>query len=139
VIDDVARQRGADIISIDRPGIGRSEDWTLSSISEWPHTVERVADKLELRTFAVAGWSGGGPYALACAAAMPERVHAAATIAGMAPLLCLKHVIELGLWADQLLIPAAHWSPWLAAAVMVSPACARQLRHVGSPPTCGGK
>ena len=31
------------------------------------------------------GWSGGGPHALACAALLPERVRAAATIAGVAP------------------------------------------------------
>jgi len=31
------------------------------------------------------GWSGGGPHALACAALLPDRCLAAATIAGVAP------------------------------------------------------
>ena len=31
------------------------------------------------------GWSGGGPHALACAALLPHRCRAAATIAGVAP------------------------------------------------------
>ena len=31
------------------------------------------------------GWSGGGPYALACAAMLPDRVVAAAVLAGGAP------------------------------------------------------
>jgi len=118
VIDDVARQCGADIISIDRPGIGRSEAWSMSSIAQWPHTVEQVANLLRLERFAVAGWSGGGPYALACAAAMPQRVRAVATVARMAPLERPRHVVELGLWLDKLLIPGARWAPRAAAAVL---------------------
>jgi uncharacterized protein len=47
----------------------------MSSIAEWPRTVEQVA-----------GWSAGDPYALACAAVLPHRVRAVATLAGMAPL-----------------------------------------------------
>ena len=34
---------------------------------------------------AVVGLSGGGPYTLACAAAMPERVVAAGVVGGVAP------------------------------------------------------
>jgi pimeloyl-ACP methyl ester carboxylesterase len=118
IIDMAARQYGADIISIDRPGIGRSDHWTMTSIAHWPHTVEQVANLLHLDEFAVAGWSGGGPYALACAAAMPQRVRAVSTVAGMAPLERPRHVAELGLWLDKLLIPAARWAPWAAAAVL---------------------
>jgi pimeloyl-ACP methyl ester carboxylesterase len=33
------------------------------------------------------GWSGGGPHALACAALLPDRCRAAATLAGVAPYL----------------------------------------------------
>src|SRR5262249_5242358 len=35
--------------------------------------------------FVTAGWRGGGPHALACAAALPGRCLAAASIAGVAP------------------------------------------------------
>lgn len=118
VVDVAAQRCSADIISIDRPGIGRSDHWPISPIAQWTQTVEKVADVLDLGEFAVAGWSGGGPYALACAGAMPQRVRAAATIAGMAPLLCMKDVFGLGMWADRLLIPAARWSPWVAAALV---------------------
>jgi pimeloyl-ACP methyl ester carboxylesterase len=38
-----------------------------------------------VQRFSTVGWSGGGPQALACAALIPERVIAAATIAGVAP------------------------------------------------------
>jgi pimeloyl-ACP methyl ester carboxylesterase len=38
-----------------------------------------VLDELGADTFVTAGWSGGGPHALACAAALPGRCLAAAT------------------------------------------------------------
>jgi len=44
-----------------------------------------VLDELGAGTFVTAGWSGGGPHALACAAALPGRCLAAASIAGVAP------------------------------------------------------
>lgn len=118
VIDAAGRRCGAEIISIDRPGIGRSDYWAMSSIAEWPNVVEQVASLLHLDDFAVAGWSGGGPYALACAAAMPRRVRVVATVAGMAPLEKPRHVLELGFWLDKMLIPAARWASWAAAAVL---------------------
>ncbi len=116
---DAAGQRyGADIIAIDRPGIRRSDASAVSSIAQWPHTVEQVAEQLCVHEFAVAGWSAGGPYALACAAAMPQRVRAVATLAGMAPLERTSHVLELGLWTDVLLIPAARRWPRAAAELL---------------------
>lgn len=116
--DAAGRRCGADIIAIDRPGIGRSDAWDLPAIVHWPQIVEHVADSLDLSEFAVAGWSAGGPYALACAAEMPDRVYAVATLAGMAPLECVRHVCQLKMWADRVLIPAARWSQPAAAALL---------------------
>jgi len=45
-MDVAGRQCGAEIISIDRPGIGRSDAWSMSSIAQWPHIVESVANFL---------------------------------------------------------------------------------------------
>jgi pimeloyl-ACP methyl ester carboxylesterase len=39
-----------------------------------------------IERFAVMGQSGGGPHALACGALMPERVLAAVSISGLAPI-----------------------------------------------------
>ncbi len=44
-----------------------------------------ILDHLGADKFVTAGWSGGGPHALACAALLPDRCLAAATIAGVAP------------------------------------------------------
>lgn len=117
LLDAAARRHGADIIAIDRPGIGGSELVAVSSIAHWATTVEQLADRLRLGEFAVAGWSAGGPYALACAAAMPRRVRAVATLAGMAPLENYRQVRELGFPADSLLIPVARRSSRAAAAL----------------------
>ncbi len=47
--------------------------------------VAAILDHLDADRFVTAGWSGGGPHALACAAMLPDRCLAAATIAGVAP------------------------------------------------------
>jgi pimeloyl-ACP methyl ester carboxylesterase len=47
--------------------------------------VAAIADALSIVRFAVLGHSGGGPYALACAALLPERVIAAVSVSGPAP------------------------------------------------------
>jgi pimeloyl-ACP methyl ester carboxylesterase len=48
-------------------------------------TSRRDASALGIDRFSVVGWSSGGPYALACAAVLGERVEAAAVVAGDAP------------------------------------------------------
>jgi len=118
LLDIAGKRYEADIIAIDRPGIGCSDLRSMSTVAEWAATVELLADQLHLDEFAVAGWSAGGPYALACAAAMPERVRAAATLAGMAPLENFRQLGELGFLADVLLIPAARWSPQSSTALL---------------------
>jgi pimeloyl-ACP methyl ester carboxylesterase len=45
----------------------------------------RLLDALGLGRFVTIGWSGGGPHALACAALLPDRCDAAASLAGVAP------------------------------------------------------
>jgi pimeloyl-ACP methyl ester carboxylesterase len=47
--------------------------------------VAAVLDALGSDSFVTLGWSGGGPHALACAARLPGRCLAAATMAGVAP------------------------------------------------------
>jgi pimeloyl-ACP methyl ester carboxylesterase len=118
LLDAAARRHGADVIALDRPGIGRSSPNHTATVASWSSVVGQVADTLHLDEFAVAGWSAGGPYALACAAAMPERVRQVATLAGMAPLEGMRDVAQLGLWADVVLIPAASRQPRIASALL---------------------
>lgn len=73
------------IIGLDRPGIGLSTPHLYSSIYDSVPDVEILLDQLEVERFAVVGLSGGGPYALAVAHAMPDRVTVAGILGGVAP------------------------------------------------------
>jgi pimeloyl-ACP methyl ester carboxylesterase len=44
-----------------------------------------VADTLGIDKMAVIGLSGGGPYTLGCAAAMPDRIVAVGVLGGVSP------------------------------------------------------
>lgn len=61
-------------VSMDRPGMGLSTHYAPRRVSDWPSDVLAVADHLDIRQFHILGFSGGAPYALACAKSMP-RVH----------------------------------------------------------------
>ncbi len=84
--EDAAAAHGARVLSLDRPGHGLSDLAPGRTLLDWSCDVEAFADAIGLDTFAVAGWSGGGPYVLACAAAIPERLTGAAVLSGCGPL-----------------------------------------------------
>ncbi len=84
--DGITSRLGVHLICVDRPGYGLSTFQPARGMLDWPQDILRLADSLSIDRFAVAGHSGGGPYVLACAFALPERVLAAAVISGVAPL-----------------------------------------------------
>ncbi|MHA3772477.1 alpha/beta fold hydrolase [Verrucomicrobiota bacterium sgz303538] len=86
LLDRPARELGARIIAVDRPGCGRSDVQPARTLGEWPDDVLALADALRIERFSVLGVSGGGPYALACAALLAERLRAVATVCGLGPL-----------------------------------------------------
>lgn len=80
-----AEQKQIRLIGIDRPGIGSSTPYQYDTVAAFADDLRTVADTLGIDRFAVIGLSGGGPYTLACAAAMPERIVAAGVLGGVAP------------------------------------------------------
>ena len=72
-------------ISTDRPGHGLSDPHDGRTFEDWTNDVAQLADHLGVDEFYVDGWSAGGPYALACAHYLPERVIAGASLSGLAP------------------------------------------------------
>lgn len=72
----LARQRGVRIIAPDRPGYGRSSPASKWTMDRWAEDVRALADRLAVDRFAVAGASAGGPFGLAVAAKLRERVSA---------------------------------------------------------------
>jgi pimeloyl-ACP methyl ester carboxylesterase len=76
---------GVRLIGLDRPGIGRSSSKPDARILDWPDDVVEVAEQLGIERFAVAGASGGGPYALACAYKIPDRLTSCGLISSVPP------------------------------------------------------
>jgi pimeloyl-ACP methyl ester carboxylesterase len=80
-----AAARGLRLVTWSRPGYGASTRQPGRSVADIAADTEAIVDGLGGRRFLTMGWSGGGPHALACAALLPERTLACATIAGVAP------------------------------------------------------
>ena len=76
---------GVFLVAPDRPGYGGSSALPGRALLDWPADVAALADHLGIDTFTVAGVSGGGPYALACGAAMPERVRRVVLVNAVPP------------------------------------------------------
>lgn len=81
----LADRDGLRIIGIDRPGIGSSHPHVYRSILDWTGDLAIIADTLGIDEMRLIGLSGGGPYALAAGAALPDRVLAVAVMGGVAP------------------------------------------------------
>lgn len=79
ILDD----HGVRQITLERPGFGRSAYDPDRELLDWPDDVSEAADTLGYDRFAVAGESGGGPFTLACAARIPERLTGVGVIGGM--------------------------------------------------------
>lgn len=84
-ISGPAAGRGLRTVFYSRPGYAGSSPRPGRSVLDATADVRVVLDRLGCDRFVTVGWSGGGPHALACAAALPDRCAAAATLAGVAP------------------------------------------------------
>jgi pimeloyl-ACP methyl ester carboxylesterase len=82
---EAAAARGLRWVSWSRPGYGDSTRKSGRRVADVVPDTVALLDELRVERAYVAGWSGGGPHALACAALMPERVIATAVLAGVAP------------------------------------------------------
>ena len=92
LFDANAKDLGVRIIGIERPGIGWSSPdlrpLRERKVLDHAKDVEALAEHLQLQEYAVIGTSGGGPYALGCARALPSspskpRLKAVAIVTGV--------------------------------------------------------
>lgn len=91
--DGQVADAGVYLATFDRPGYGASSEvpFSLSSVAE---LAVELADRLGWGRFATLGWSGGGPFALATAAAARDRVRAVGVISGAGPMQEIPGVLD---------------------------------------------
>lgn len=73
-------EQGVCLISIDRPGLGRSTPNPAGTLTTWASDVRLLTDSLRLRDVRAVGFSQGAPFALQLGAV--EAVRAVAVVAG---------------------------------------------------------
>jgi pimeloyl-ACP methyl ester carboxylesterase len=78
-------KRDMRLVTFSRPGYAASSAMAGRAVGDVATDVQAILDALRIGRFFCAGQSGGGPHALACAALLPDRVIATATLAGVAP------------------------------------------------------
>lgn len=81
----LSERLGVRWVAHDRPGYGGSTARPGRTIADVVPDVVAVTAARGVDRFAVMGHSGGGPPSLACAALLPDRVTAVASMAGLAP------------------------------------------------------
>jgi pimeloyl-ACP methyl ester carboxylesterase len=82
---ETARAHGLRLVSISRPGYATSTRRRGRTVADAAEDVAFVLEYYGAPWFVTAGWSGGGPHALASAALLGERCRGAATLAGVGP------------------------------------------------------
>ena len=83
--DAAARRAGVRLVAVNRPGYGRSDPAPNLSLQTWADDYAELHGLLGLPPCPIVGWSGGGPYALACAVRAPALVSSVGLAASSAP------------------------------------------------------
>lgn len=73
-LHEICQRRGIRAVTPERPGVGLSSFQPNRCITDFAADVMYLASHLGFKRFAVLGYSGGGPYALACARAIPSNM-----------------------------------------------------------------
>jgi pimeloyl-ACP methyl ester carboxylesterase len=82
-----AEKLGLRVVVVERAGSGLSDSHVYEQVGDWGADMVHVADALGADRLGVVGLSGGGPYALSCAATsgLSGRVAAVAVLGGVTP------------------------------------------------------
>lgn len=108
-----AARLGLRLLAADRPGFGESSLQPGRTLGAWADDVSALADRFDLDRPAVVGVSGGGPYALACAARIPKRVGGVALVGALGPLAGMRSTRGMAA-LNRLALALAELTPRLA-------------------------
>ena len=96
IAEDYAREHGLRLIAPERAGFGLSSYAKARPLATCAADMAALCDALGLARVAVAGVSGGAPFAVAFAAIHPERVSAMALVSPVGPFAGAESVKRLG-------------------------------------------
>lgn len=114
--DEAARAHGFRLISVDRPGYGRSTFQPDRTFRDWPDDVVSLADGLGIARFGVVGHSGAGPHLFACGARLaPERLAFVGALGPWGPVATPEIMASLNR-LDRLYARLARRTSWLMRA-----------------------
>lgn len=82
---ELAKIHHCRLIGIDRPGMGLSSFNQHHTLLSWADDITALANHLGVEKLSILGHSGGAPFVMACAYAIPERITNVALVSGMAP------------------------------------------------------
>ena len=134
-LTQTARELGLRVMAPDRPGTGCTDPRRLHRVADWAQDAELVLDRLQVDSAALLGISAGGPFAAACAVALPGRVRSLTLISplgqpewpthGMAAgermsLGISRHAPAFGGWFLGRLAALARTNPRLFVAIATS-------------------
>ncbi|HEV2814880.1 MAG TPA: alpha/beta hydrolase [Solirubrobacteraceae bacterium] len=122
----IAAELGIRLVAPDRPGFFASTPGGSRRIADWPEDHAALLDALGEERAGIVSQSGGTPYALAAAAALPERVAGLAMLGAMGPMTEPEVLAQAG---KQIRVAArlSRRAPWLLRRIFA--AGGRQARR----------
>lgn len=117
--NEITLKFGVRLVTVDRPGFGQSTYQPDRKILDWPNDIFFLADNLKLKNFYLAGHSGGGPYVLACAKNLQDRVCASAIISSIGPVEAIPKGKELST-LNRLGLMYGKYIPWWTWKIVIS-------------------
>jgi pimeloyl-ACP methyl ester carboxylesterase len=113
----IAAGLGIRLLAPDRPGVRSSTPAPNRGIADWPQDHAALLDALGAQRAGILSHSGGTPYAIAAAAALPQRTIAIAALGPVAPFDEPESVRELGAEL-RIGVRLARRAPWLLRALL---------------------
>jgi pimeloyl-ACP methyl ester carboxylesterase len=102
---------GVQLLTFDRPGYGRSSPAAVPTLSGVAELVAGIADDRGAERLPIIGFSGGGPYALACGALLPDRVSRVTVVSSWGPIDELEAAYASLTTAERELVAAIRADP----------------------------
>jgi pimeloyl-ACP methyl ester carboxylesterase len=116
--DQALESAGVRLLTLERPGVGLSDPSPGRTLLDWPRDVGAVADALGLERFGVFGVSFGGPSAIACGYALPDRVGVVGLVCAVGPVFDNPQFDELMAPEVGALLPIARQDRDVALALV---------------------